>query len=1068
MTTAPGTGWPEEMNLADRRPPQFFRSSEEIDATPGQVPQAHALRRAFEALALDGILCLRNTPFLYFKEVPRFDPEEVYNLHRRFWNQGLAPVLILITPREVHVYSGLARPPAVGEDVRAGNRLVTTLDRVEHAARLRQLVLSLESGEFFRVHSRSFDPNRRVDRELQRHLEATRVALGRVSASPRLTARVLDALLCRVLFTCYLFDRKIIGPSYLESVNIRGTASLGDLLARGDKNEARTLLYDLFERLATHFNGDLFNDDLATERETIKSRHLEILDRFLGGADLRTGRGSFWPYDFSVIPIEIISAVYECFLTSDVPEEKQQTGAFSTPRFLAEIVLDLALDGFGTLLDKRFLDPACGSGIFLVGLFNRLAEEWSRQHPEARSDEQASGLLNFLRNNLYGVDRDATACRIAAFSLYLAVLDQLKPSDIQDLQRRGKVLPPLVYDPDAPSATRDGKTIIRADFFADQAQVPLEAFHLVVGDPPWASASGPKAPAEAWCERQEPRLPLANRHLARAFIWKAPHHAVPEGRVCFVLPHSVLFNQQEKAVQFQQEWLQRHAADLVLNLADFQRFLFEAEGLAVVVRYGKEPPAGMTERIKYLAPKADWSVSQAAIISVVPEDRVEIPLREVLASLGDRRRPVVWKERFWGTPRDSKFLDRLADLPRLREIVRQPRERQPKRWLISPGFQPMGMADEPEDAKDLVLPTRRFISARPPSIRLILLESDCTELVSERILARRRTRTTVFQAPHVLVTHGMKIAYADFDVSFPHSVQGIHGPRQDEDLLAFLAAYLRSPLARYYLFHTTANWAVDRSKLHPAQLLFVPFPLPEQTRTPERSGTIVAEAAVNLREATARANALMIGDGARVPHVMRSRSNTDEVKKLRADLVKHVQAKNNNLIYEYFEVDDVERVLVEDTTATIIPSTRPSRASERIPTLKTSSSATRRQYQQLLCDTLNDWASGGSYRVQREIETSVSGMGVVVLERHRVGSPPSARQDDQTTELIPLLKHLQEAIKRGLGPVEIPRGLKVFDRDTLYLIKPLSQRFWTRTAALNDADDIAATILMQAGREKLG
>jgi len=48
---------------------------------------------------------------------------------------------------------------------------------------------------------------------------------------------------------------------------------------------------------------------------------------------------------------------------------------------------------------------------------------------------------------------------------------------------------------------------------------------------------------------------------------------------------------------------------------------------------------------------------------------------------------------------------------------------------------------------------------------------------------------------------------------------------------------------------------------------------------------------------------------------------------------------------------------------------------------------------------------------------------------------------------------------------EAPRGLKVFDRNTLSLIKPLAQRFWTRTAALNDADDIAATILMQPMRE---
>src|SRR5207253_5023261 len=99
------------------------------------------------------------------------------------------------------------------------------------------------------------------------------------------------------------------------------------------------------------------------------------------------------------------------------------------------MVLDVALEGMSSLLDKRFLDPACGSGIFLVGLFNRLAEEWKRKNPGAKYDKMASGLLSILRRNLFGVDRSRTACHIAAFSLYLAMLDQLSPPAIRALQR---------------------------------------------------------------------------------------------------------------------------------------------------------------------------------------------------------------------------------------------------------------------------------------------------------------------------------------------------------------------------------------------------------------------------------------------------------------------------------------------------------------------------------------------------------------------------------------------------------------------------------------------------------
>jgi hypothetical protein len=58
------------------------------------------------------------------------------------------------------------------------------------------------------------------------------------------------------------------------------------------------------------------------------------------------------------------------------------------------------------------------------------------------------------------------------------------------------------------------------------------------------------------------------------------------------------------------------------------------------------------------------------------------------------------------------------------------------------------------------------------------------------------------------------------------------------------------------------------------------------------------------------------------------------------------------------------------------------------------------------------------------------------------------------------LERLRKVTSRKLNTLELIRGAKVFDRDRLYLVKPIGQRFWTETAALNDADEIAGTILM--------
>jgi hypothetical protein len=1045
MTTGPGTDWKAELGISGWGPPAFFSAAGDVDTAGKAVPQAHALRRAFGGMALDGVLCLRNAPVVYFKEVRRIEPEAVRELHLRFWNQGLAPVLALITPKEVHVYSGLAAPPQVGEDVNAKGRLVQTLDRVADAAELRQLVLALGSGQYFRAHSRSFNPKHRVDRELLRNLEATREVMTAGKSRP-LDPGFLDALLCRVVFTCYLFDRKIIGESYLKAAGIDGAESLRDVLDR-PKREAKQALYALFDKLNEDFNGDLFSGDLAEAARHVTADHLETLDRLLRGADVRTGQGSFWPYDFSVIPIETISAIYEHFLKAADQRARKQAGAFYTPRFLAEIVLDLALEGMDTLLDKRFLDPACGSGIFLVGLFNRLAEEWKRQNPHARYDRQASELMAVLRDNLFGVDKNATACRIAAFSLYLAFLDQLKPSDIQELQRKKKFLPRLVFGPAEGEPAVGGRTIYCGDFFTADLALPADAFDAVVGNPPWASVAGPTSAAEKWCA--ERGLPIANRQLALAFVWKGAIHQRAGGHVCFVLPHGVLFNHQEKALRFQRKWAKRHSIDLVLNLTDFQRFLFEgAEAPALVVRYRKEAPSGKTATIQYLSPKTDWGVSQAEIISVAPEDRAELGLGEVVAGLRDEQPATLWKARFWGSPRDAKLIDRLSLFPRLRRLARQPREKAKKRWTVAQGFKPEKAEAVSEESKRRPWPdTQLFLDATSSAINLFVLESDCTAL-GDRFpwLHRLPTATEIFQAPHVLVTHGMKVAYCDFDVVFRHAVQGIHGPKRDRDLLTFLAAYLRSSLARYFLFHTSSNWGVSRSKVHLEELLELPFPLPEETARPARAGEIVAAVAARVRQAMAETSSPF----------------TD-----RQSIVREAQAAIEPLLFEYFDLDDLEKVLVQDTNKVIIPSIRPSRASDNIPTLRPSTSQDREAYKALLCETLNDWAKGGPYHVDAQVHASAaSGLAVVILRRGKGGE--SRDEGTSTDGLLPVLDRLRNVFKQELGSVEILRGVKVFDRDTLYVVKPLNGRFWTRTAALNDADEIAAAALSsRAVREEV-
>src|SRR4051812_44624235 len=102
--------WRDEFGLPEPGTETFFSSKADLNTARPESSQAHVVRRAFDLLKLDGVLCRDRAPLIYFKRVQRIDSREIAPLHRTFWNHGGAPILVLVAPDEVHVYSGLIRP----------------------------------------------------------------------------------------------------------------------------------------------------------------------------------------------------------------------------------------------------------------------------------------------------------------------------------------------------------------------------------------------------------------------------------------------------------------------------------------------------------------------------------------------------------------------------------------------------------------------------------------------------------------------------------------------------------------------------------------------------------------------------------------------------------------------------------------------------------------------------------------------------------------------------------------------------------------------------------------------
>jgi hypothetical protein len=168
---------------------------------------------------------------------------------------------------------------------------------------------------------------------------------------------------------------------------------------------------------------------------------------------------------------------------------------------------------------------------------------------------------------------------------------------------------------------------------------------------------------------------------------------------------------------------------------------------------------------------------------------------------------------------------------------------------------------------------------------------------------------------------------------------------------------------------------------------------------------------------------------------------------------------------------EVEKALIDDTVRVIIPSVRPTRRRGSVPTIDPSTETQRHEYVQRLCHTLNSWATTSPYVVHGRSVASASrqlGIGLAILQKTQRGAtdgPLLAFDEDESRLLLAAMARIQQATSRRLSVVDLPRDAKVFDGDRLYVLKPIGQRFWTQTAALNDADEIVGSILLLASQD---
>ena len=247
------------------------------------------------------------------------------------------------------------------------------------------------------------------------------------------------------------------------------------------------------------------------------------LDIRIGDGILRKIIADLYPpksrYQFSVISADILGQVYERFLgkvievhsdgenttvkVEEKPEVRKAGGVYYTPAYIVDYIVENTV---GALLadktpdqvaDLRILDPACGSGSFLVGAYQYLLDwhlEYYRRHPRQfrnRRRETPAGMIlttvekrRILLNNIYGVDLDQNAVEVSKLSLLLKLLEnENEATGMADMKE------PIL--PDLSSNIKWGNSLIGSDFFPIDELAIIDDEELLRVKPfDWASEAG--------------------------------------------------------------------------------------------------------------------------------------------------------------------------------------------------------------------------------------------------------------------------------------------------------------------------------------------------------------------------------------------------------------------------------------------------------------------------------------------------------------------------------------------------------------------------------------------------
>ncbi|WP_028892249.1 N-6 DNA methylase [Tenacibaculum sp. 47A_GOM-205m] len=862
----------EKLNLSNQEGIFFYNDiyNEKTDFLSVRIKEVF-----YNQLKPDAFFCINNEPLILFFDKNK--ERDLKRLEKQIWNLNQSPVVFINNGNEWVIKNGFKFLNEEGE--KTLSTLSNNLSDFEY--------FEIITGKSWEKYQREYDQKNRVDSYLLKNIEDTRAYLTDEKQG-NLNDKVANFLIGRVIFVRYLIDRDV----ELDKYGISKKEDFYDILT-DHKNT-----YSFFKQIKSDFNGNLFPlkykvDDVDIyEEDQVSINHLSVISKLLKGTEIKTGQSSLFDiYDFSIIPVEFISNVYEKFIGID---NQANNGAYYTPLFLVDYIQKDTVSKYlrenPTKYNCKVLDPACGSGIFLVEAYRKIIAQYIKNNPlnldnDKEYEQYKEILKTLLTDNIFGIDKDENAISVAVFSLYITLLDHLKPKRIIGFQF------PVLED----------NNFFVADFFDINHNFNSifseKHFQFILGNPPWKSKGHPpeKQMFEEYVENrkntEKSKLEIVHREIAESFIVRVSDFSFDE--TAFIVVSKILYKTEKKGV-FRNYFLNNFSIRKVVELSSVRHQVFNSNAVApaTILFYKKEQDNEKLRNnvVEHISLKPNVFFGTFKLMVIEKYDIKKIAQKFFIDE------DWAWKVFVYGNVLDYYLVKRLKEYNTIGDVISNS-----DNFVVGQGLK---FKDGNRKVDTSNFANFKFIGSLDKRttnyknhIEPFYVKQNFSDW-DKRQVGYFPDNPLIFESPTLLITGGVTKYFRALcavlyeNALFKSSLTAIKAlSKEGVDELKGISAILNSSFFSYYMLSTGSSSGIEREETHDSEKWQIPF----------TSSREIVDTVSTIEELLKKSNESLLKD------------NSIEVQ------IENYKRTLENMIIDLFAFSNQEKSLIDYTNNISIP-----------------------------------------------------------------------------------------------------------------------------------------------------